>query len=294
MDLTHVRFQGTPPLTTGRSGPRPGSHSAQARAATDEQLPTPVSGLPAFILEQAGLDPALYREAPLQRRTPACLRAIRAGSVTAGRARVQRHPHLADVALNTLLIGVSEFFRDPMVFRILETMVIPALEQRRRPLRIASIGCSFGAELYSMAMMLAESSLLDRSYLLGVDCRPAAVSQARAGLFAGPALSTLDGALRSRYFEAAPGGWRLVRAVRQYTDWRVLDATRECPTGPWDLVLCRNLFIYLHNHAAEAIFARLTRQLVPGGYLVIGKAERPPASLELTQVGRCVFRTPGA
>ena len=294
MNLTHVRFQGTPSRKLNRMGPHwvPSATAAQGAALTTH-LHSPISGLPSFVLAQAGLDPTMYREAPLRRRTAACLRAIRAESEMAALTRLPGNPSLADVALNALLIGVSDFFRDPVVFHTLQTTVIPALEQRRRPPRVASIGCSSGAELYSVAMLLAEANLLDRSYLLGIDCRPAAVDFARAGRFADSALGELGQGLRARYFEPAPGGGRIVGALRQRTDWRVLDATRHSPLGPWDIVLCRNLVIYLRNTAADAMFERLAGELVPGGFLVVGNAERPPASLNFTQVARCVYRTHG-
>jgi chemotaxis protein methyltransferase CheR len=253
-----------------------------------------VRGLPAFVLERAGLDPTLYRATPLGRRTSACLRAMRAESERIAEERLTTDPNLMNVALNALLIGVSQFFRDPLVFETLRTSVIPELAARPRPLRVASIGCASGAELYSVAMMLAEAGALDRSSLRGFDCRPSAINLARRGLFAGDALGDLDLGLRSRYFEPVGDGWRVVDAIRHRTNWRVLDATRDCPAGPWDIVLCRNLVIYLQTRAADLLFERLSEQLGPGGWLVVGHAERPPASLKLTQLARCVYRTHGA
>lgn len=234
----------------------------------------------------------MYRETPLRRRTGACLRAIRADSEAVALSRMAVDPRLADVALNTLLIGVSEFFRDSMVFQALQTIVMPALDQRQRPLRILSIGCSTGAELYSVAMLLAQSELLAGSYLLGVDCRAEAVAQGRRGVFADAALTNVAQDMRSRYFTPVIDGWRIADDLRKQTEWCVLDATRECPAGPWDLVLCRNLVIYLQDEVAYAMFERMLRQLARGGFVVVGKAERPPTSLELTPVGRCVYRSP--
>jgi chemotaxis protein methyltransferase CheR len=294
MDLTHVRFQGTPPRRLGWTDACAPAPTARIAVASRAPSPAPVTGLPAFVLEQAGLDPTLYRETPLRRRTAACLRALRADAERAAFAWLQRDPLLVDVALNALLIGVSDFFRDPMVFRTLQTHVIPGLAELPRPLRLASVGCSSGAELYSVAMLLGQANLLHRSHLLGIDCRPAAVEFARAGLFADSALTGLDEGLRARYLDVVPGGGRVVATLRQHTAWRVLDATRECPPGPWDVVLCRNVVIYLQDGAGQALFERLTRQLAPGGFLVVGNAERPPASLGLTQVARSVYRTHGS
>jgi chemotaxis protein methyltransferase CheR len=292
MDLTNVRFQGTTPQRLGGTTPcwAP-SATAHTATAIHEATSAPVSGLPWFVLERAGLDPTLYRENPLRRRTAACLRAMRADSERTAFARLESDDVLVDTALNALLIGVSDFFRDPMVFRTLQSVVIQTLATRLRPLRVASVGCSSGAELYSMAMLLAQAGLLHRSDLLGIDCRPSAVDFARAGRFADLALSALDNDLRRRYFDSVPGGGRVVASLRQQTAWRAMDATRECPPGPWDVVLCRNLVIYLQDHAGQALFDRLTGQLARGGFLVVGNAERPPASLKLTQVARCVYQT---
>jgi chemotaxis protein methyltransferase CheR len=295
MDLTHVRFQGTPSRRPGRIGSVCAvSPSTTLTSAASPDVPTTVNGFPALVLGRAGLDPALYRATPLGRRMSACLRAMRAESETAAQARLATNPALLDLALNTLLIGVSHFFRDPTVFETLRTIVMPELAARPRPLRIASIGCSSGAELYSVAMLLAEAGALDRSSLLGIDCRPSAVSLAQKGWFSDAALGGLNLPLRTRYFEPVADGWQVVEAIRRRTEWRVLDATRDCPPGPWDLVLCRNLVIYLQTRTADTLFERLSEQLGAGGWLVVGHAERPPASLKLTQVARCIYKTHGA
>ena len=65
--------------------------------------------------------------------------------------------------------------------------------------------------------------------------------------------------------------------LRRRTRWVQADATRRVLAGPWDVILCRNLAIYLTPSASAALFTRLAAALVPGGHLVVGKAERPPA-----------------
>lgn len=68
------------------------------------------------------------------------------------------------------------------------------------------------------------------------------------------------------------------------------DAARRVPDGPWDLVLCRNVVIYLETPAAELLFSRIAATLSPGGFLIVGKAERPASGLKLSPVARCVYR----
>ena len=119
----------------------------------------------AWVLGCAGLDAAAYRPQPLERRLPACLRALRVDSPHAARELLERKPHLLAKVVNSLLIGVTEFFREPSVFDLLAAQILPTLAGRhhRRP-RIWSAACSTGAEVYSMAILLSTAGLLERSY----------------------------------------------------------------------------------------------------------------------------------
>jgi chemotaxis protein methyltransferase CheR len=273
--LLHVQFRGIRRERTARE------------TSPCASPPAPVNGLLAsYVLAKAGLDPVLYRAVPLERRIPACLRALGAASEAEAVARIEDEPALQQTALGTLLIGVSEFFRDPPVFETLRAAIVPGL---LRP-RVASVGCATGAELYSVAILLAEAGLLDEAELLGTDCRADAIDAARAGMFSPAELTNVGPARMARYFERTSSGFRVARVLRDRTTWIAGDVTQALIAGPLDLVLCRNLTIYLQAGAAERLVKALTAALVPGGVLVVGKAERPPASFGLTQVARCVYR----
>lgn len=289
-DLTHVQFRGVPagraPAAVRLAGQFPASEDAGPAVA----VAGPPVGFPARVLALAGLSPAAYRSAPLERRVSACLRALRVESEIAARRQLDARPELVPLALSTLLIGVSTFFRDAGVFDALRTVVVPALRATPGPLRVWSVGCSTGAELYSVAILLAEAGVLGRTELFGTDCRRDALDAARDGVFAAGALEGVGDDLRARYFERVPRGWRVAGALRARTSWWAGDATRDVADGPWHLVLCRNLAIYLQPAAAEPLFSALAARLAPGGFLVVGKAERPPASSRLATIDRCVYR----
>lgn len=290
MDLPQVRFEGRPsfrsqPLTARRVLIPPARPGAPRVAG-----PTPRrDGVPALVLARAGLDPACYRAGPIERRLPACLRALKAATEPAARERLASHPALLEPALSAVLIGVSGFFRDEPVFESLGARVVPALAARGRPPRVLSLGCSTGAELYSVAMLLADARLLAGAELVGIDCRPDAIARARAGVYSTGELAGVGAGRFARHFAPARSGARVAEPLRRATRWRVADATRELAAGPWDLVLCRNLFIYLQPAVADAIFEGIVAALPPGGFLVVGKAERPPGYLPLTAVARSVY-----
>jgi chemotaxis protein methyltransferase CheR len=285
--LRHLTFRGTPAPAPGRRRVTPSRRSERLAAA-----PSPAaSGLAADVLRQAGLSPDAYRDAPLRRRLPACLRAVRAGSETEARARWAATPALGPALVDTLLIGVSAFFRDGPVFDTLRDRVIPDLARRPGPLRVVSVGCAAGMELYSIAFLLADAGLLPRARLLGIDCRPGAVAAAHRGVFDAAEVEAIPPSLRVRYLTPCAGsGARVIEPVRSLVTWRVADATQAVPPGPWDLALCRNLLIYLRSTSADRLLATLAHELAPGGVLVLGKAERPPASLRLSSLAPCVHR----
>ena len=82
---------------------------------------------------------------------------------------------------------------------------------------------------------------------------------------------------------------RPVESLRRHAHWKVADLCRNIEEGPWDIILWRNMAIYLAPDAAAAIWRGLAAALAPGGVLVVGKAERPPIELELAGVGRYIY-----
>jgi chemotaxis methyl-accepting protein methylase len=251
-----------------------------------------------FLLSRAGLSFCRYRPETLQRRLPACLRALRATSLCQARAAVQRHPHLAWPALDALVIGVTGFFRDAAVFDTLARKTLPDLlatwrgDSCRRPLRIWSAGCSGGAELYSVAMLLVEHGALAPGAveLVGTDCRPDALERAAGGVFDPAEVKGVPPSLLQRYFKFDGDRYHVQRALRLATAWRRADVLAGAEAGPWDLVLCRNLAIYLQPHATASLWATLAGAVRPGGALVLGKAERPLGVAGLVPDGPCVYR----
>jgi chemotaxis methyl-accepting protein methylase len=289
-DLRHVCFEGRPVVGRCHGAARSAGNSI---VSSHSLRPTtaPAHGFVAWVMSRAGLDAKLYRHHPLARRLPACLRALRVGSADDARELLEDRPDLLPVAVNSLLIGVTEFFRDSHVFDNLRTSVLPDLANRR-PLRVWSVGCSTGEELYSVAILLAEAGLLSGSFLLGTDCRIEAVERARFAVYRDATVGTLPDTIRERYFEPAGNRWRVIEPLRQ-AHWEAAHLGVTVADGPWDMILWRNMAIYLNPGPAEMLWGRLSRALAPGGFLIVGKAERPPSGLELMPVCRCIYRRRG-
>jgi chemotaxis methyl-accepting protein methylase len=232
------------------------------------------------VFADAGLDLSAYRPAPLLRRVPSLRRGLRKSGQRKLKQRSETTP--LDSALDSLLIGHTGAFRDAEVFQFLRTQGLA--EMPELPWRVLSLGCSTGSELLSAAVLLAECGRLAGAHLQGVDIRPSAIRAARRQY--------------RTFWEQIPEPFaelrelaRSLEVIEQFSqiDWRVADALRFEADPTWQIVLCRNLSIYLDPRAAALLWQRLAASVAPGGLLIVGKAERPGVA-GFRQLSKCVFR----
>lgn len=291
-NLAHIFFTGVEPVSHAWTSARP-DVGLDRQPTARERATGPDDGsldpLLAWMLERAGLRPSAYRPAAMQRRVSACLRQLRVASANSARELLERKPELLSFALNAVLIGVSEFFRDRAVFDYLEESALPELLRTREGLRVCSAGVSGGQELYSVAMLLAEAGVLGQSELLGVDCRADAIRRAGEGLFNADDMAGVEPSRLERFFRPAGARWSVLPELTQRMHWRVQDLFAFDAGGACDLILFRNVAIYFNEKHGVDVWTRLCGQLVPGGVLVTGKAEKPPASLPLTRLAPSIY-----
>ncbi|HMO84504.1 MAG TPA: CheR family methyltransferase [Lacipirellulaceae bacterium] len=287
----HLRFEGRPGGVGAPGelldGPPPRAPQRGPSTRPEPQLDAPQRRLVEAALTVAGLDPAQYRTGPFVRRMPAVLRALQCPDIETACVRVSGSVEDARRALDALLIGHTEPFRDPKTFVELRSRVLGPLSAGRSGLSVWSVACSAGVELASAALLLAERGLLGGSRLRGSDCRAKAIETARLlslqrlAASLPPELAELRPLLDDPAFGAA------IATV----EWVVENAlTAEPDPAGWDVVFCRNLAIYLDSSSSERLWARLVAALAPGGVLVTGRAERPPRHLPLERVAKSIFR----
>jgi chemotaxis protein methyltransferase CheR len=181
--------------------------------------------------------------------------------------------------------GESYFFRDPGQIDLLATKLLPELIMRRartRTLRLWSAGCASGEEAYSLAMLvdeLAPRLAGWRVLILGTDINREALQKARRGVYREWSFRALDAQRKQRYFEPLGDQWQIAPRLRDRVDFRHLDLVRSpfpeaaSDLAEFDLILCRNVFIYLDAHAVGGITAKFSQALADGGYLVTGHGE---------------------
>ncbi len=180
-----------------------------------------------------------------------------------------------------LTVSETYFFRVWEQFHALAEAALPARIRVRaavRKLRILSAGCASGEEPYSVAMLLRERCPELNSWdieILGFDLSPAAIAKGEKARYHTWSLRDTPAELRDRYFRREGSEFVLNEAIRSMVrlEERNLASRALASAGQFDIILCRNVMMYLVPEAMQSLIARLSQSLAPGGFLFIGYAE---------------------
>lgn len=176
-----------------------------------------------------------------------------------------------------LLITVTEFFRDPEVFDRLQKDVLPGLFEKNRAhkrLRVWSVGCSTGEEAYSIAMILLEEAGRHEDppqlQVFASDLHSNALSRAREGVYPAEIASNVSSERLARFFIKENGHYRVRREVRELVVFAPHNLLRDPPFSHLDMIVCRNLLIYLQRDIQQDVMSLFHYALEPEGMLVLG------------------------
>jgi chemotaxis methyl-accepting protein methylase len=251
---------------------------------------TAVDQIVATLHEAHGLDIARYDPDFLVGVLEKRLAETAGADAAAYARRLQGDAAEAQALLQALQIGYSEFFRSPLVFGVLEQLVLPGLvgvreRTRRSELRIWSAGCAAGQEAWSVAMLLDDLGTAtgrDIPYrIFGTDHAADALAAAREGVY--PNTEVQNVRLRHLRTCLVDQGetYTIVPRLRQKVSFCLHDLLDENASSPpaaifgdFDLILCCNLLFYYRAGLRQVILRRLRHSLAPQGYLVTGEAER--------------------
>ncbi|SEL26157.1 chemotaxis protein CheB [Ectothiorhodospira marina] len=193
------------------------------------------------------------------------------------------NPQELDLLFQELLIGVTNFFRDPGSWEALEQQVLIPMIQGGAPegrtLRAWVVGCSTGEEAYSLAIAFREA--LDKTspagevtlQIFASDLNEHAIDQARKGIFPANIAADVAEPLLSKYFQQEAGGYRVNRTIREAVVFATQNVIMDPPFTKLDLLTCRNVLIYLDIELQNQLLRLFHYSLLPGGVLFLGNAE---------------------
>jgi len=206
---------------------------------------------------------------------------------------LQQTPLELEALFRDLLIGVTCFFRDPESFEVLEHQVIPKVFEGKQPgsaIRVWSSGCSTGEEGYSIAILLQEHlEKLKQNFSVQVfatDIDKRAIASARTGMFSASIARDITPERLGRFFTAERDGasYRVNKVIRDKLIFSEHNLIRSPAFSKLDLIICRNLLIYLDAELQKKLMALFHYALNPGGILFLGTSETTGESGDLFAV----------
>lgn len=250
------------------------------------------------VWQETGYDFREYRHATIERRIAKRIILLGAGDLANYRRILGQRPDEYRHLVSDLTIKVSRFFRNPYVFEAIDLLVWPDLlkvREQSKHLRIWSVGCAHGEETYSLAISVLDhirrKKKPPKEYditIMGTDIDEEVLARARAGIYGVSAVAEVKKRLLDAYFTYDPltATYCVIPEARHLVTFAVHDILAPAIISPpcgvvtnYDLILCRNLLIYLSYSLQEKVLSRLLQALNPGGYLILGKSEAVPPQM---------------
>jgi two-component system, chemotaxis family, CheB/CheR fusion protein len=263
-------------VTSGRAATKPKAMSA------DEVSVQPLGAILDLLRVHSKHDLTLYKTSTLKRRIERRMAVHRLDTLKNYERFVKENPQELDLLFKEVLIGVTNFFRDPAVWQDLKDSVLPALLTRRGSethLRAWVVGCSTGEEAYSLAIAFREAADTQPApddwtlQIFATDLSADAIAAARRGHFSAKIADAIAPERLGRFFTAEGDGFLIGKEIRQRVLFAQHDVILDPPFTRLDILSCRNLMIYFSTALQQRLVPLFHYALRPGGVLVLGGSE---------------------
>lgn len=221
-----------------------------------------------------------YSRASVRRRADIARQRLGCENLSALQARILREPEVLPVLVDAMTVQVSEMFRDPAYFRALREQIVPHL--RTFPsLKVWVAGCSWGEELYSLAILFREEGLEARTMFYATDINPSALAKAQTGIFDLDRIPQFTSNHRasggrsslSDYYTTGYGAAIFDKSLRARTVFAEHSLATDAVFSEMHLISCRNVLIYFDSELQERAVGLFSDSLTRGGFLGLGPNE---------------------
>lgn len=176
--------------------------------------------------------------------------------------------------INYLTINVSEFYRNPEQWQVLEREIIPMLLERNKNLKIWSSACSTGDEPYTLAMVLSKFMPLSSIKILATDIDKEAIQKAKNGIYGIKSIENLPAAYQDKFFSKTGELYKIKDEVKNCVEFKQLNLLKDDYPSGCDLIVCRNVLIYFTEEAKNDIYLKFNKSLKNDSILFVGSTEQ--------------------
>jgi chemotaxis protein methyltransferase CheR len=239
-----------------------------------------VNELISLVKQHHGFDFSNYSRASLKRRLSRILMLKRYGFDDLKKAIVINESNFFQWFLEEITVNVTEMFRDPSFYKTLNTLVIPGLANFQH-IRVWCAGCSTGEEVYSLAILLKNAGLSTKSFIYGTDINTEVLNEARKGIYTYRKIKSYTENYRlcelpdslTDHFTIINDTASVLNGLKQNTLFSVHNLIADHAFNEFQLISCRNVFIYFEAALQEKILDLFYNSLCPLGYLCLGSKE---------------------
>lgn len=232
-----------------------------------------------------------YKERQLQRRIATIMRKSGMQDLGSYAELITIDPLIKKEFLDYITINVTDFYRNPEIFSEFEELLIQTVAKRFPSLKIWSAACSTGAEIYSIAMVLQQNRMTNRSTLIGTDIDETILDKARKGIYAEHEIKNLKEEELETFFALKGRHYHLREDIKKMVVFHKQDLILDSYEKGFQVIVCRNVTIYFKDEIKNAIYQKLSQSLVSGGILFIGATETiyRPEVYQLKKIGSFLY-----
>lgn len=188
---------------------------------------------------------------------------------------LKKDKQLLEQFINYLTINVSEFYRNPSQWKVLEDDIIPNLiKADHKKIKVWSSACSTGEEPYSLVMLLNNFYPLRDIKILATDIDEEALNKAEMGLYSEKSLANLPRGYKEKFFTKVEASYKISEEVKKCVEFTKMDLLKDRFPSNCDLITCRNVMIYFTDEAKELLYNKFYNSLSEYGVLFVGSTEQ--------------------
>ena len=215
-----------------------------------------------------------YKRPQMERRINALMRTLGQPDYDSFINTMRKDRQVFERFIDHLTINVSEFFRNPSQWEVLERKILPSLLSETPNLKIWSAGCSTGEEPYTLAMILSELPGRGSHTILATDFDNRVLKKAVEGFYTKKAVAGVPEPYLMKYFMPEGEGYRVKEALKKMITFRIHNLLRDPYPGQLDLIVCRNVVIYFTEETKHQLYKKMHDALRYQGILFTGSTEQ--------------------
>lgn len=227
------------------------------------------------ILALTKIDLSCYKEKQMKRRIDTLIAKHKIVGYDKYVQSIKTDKALFEEFVNYITINVSEFYRNPDQWKLLDQVIIPELiEKFGKNLKIWSAACSTGDEPYSLVMAFSKYLPLNQIKIYATDLDKQVISKAKMGLYTDKSITAVPEDLKRRFFTKVGPSYKIADEVKARVEFKEHNLLKDTYPSEYHLIVCRNVLIYFTEEAKDEVFRKFNKSLTRGGVLFIGSTEQ--------------------